>query len=131
MADVKIFIVEDEKETLRFIKNCLQRELLCDIDESMNGIDAIEKMKAQDFDLVILDLKMPGVNGLDVMREIKKIKKLPDILVVTAWDSDQVATTVIKEGALDYMPKPLIPEAFMIKVKTLLDKKGKYIPKKK
>lgn len=129
MKDVKIIIVEDEVETTRFLKRLLQTRLKCEVYEAVDGKDAIDKIQKDDFDLVILDLKMPGINGVDVIKTIKNYKPLPDILIITAWDSPKVADDLIKEGALDYMVKPIEADHVMIKVKNILEKKGKYIIK--
>lgn len=124
MDDVKILIVDDEIETRDAIKNNFKRFAHCRISIADNGKEAVEKIKNVFFDLVILDLKMPGINGLDVIKKVKKEKNFPDILVLTAWDSVQIAEEVIKEGALDYIPKPIELETLRMKVKDVLGKKG-------
>lgn len=129
MDKPKILVVEDEPETLTFIKQCIERVVECEVHLSGSGEDALDKIKNNEFDLVILDIKMPGLSGLDVMRMAKKEKKLPDTLVITGWDSAQVLGEVIKEGALDYMPKPIISAALKEKIKDILEKKGKYFEK--
>jgi len=73
---------------------------------------------------------MPGLSGIDIMRKVKGEGTLPDILVTTAWDSVQIANEVIEEGAIDYISKPVILETIKLKVKNILEKKGKYIEKK-
>ncbi|UCC95689.1 MAG: response regulator [Candidatus Omnitrophota bacterium] len=129
MENIKILIVEDEIDTMETIRNNLKKFLQCEIDISNNGEDAINKIKNNIFDLVILDIKMAGLSGLDVIKNIKQETRLPDILVITAWDSAQVADEVIREGALDYIPKPIMLETLKIKIKNILEKKGRYIEK--
>jgi DNA-binding NtrC family response regulator len=129
MEQPKILIVDDESQVRDIIKEYLKNSIECDISESESGEDAIEKMKANDFDLVILDLKMPGISGLDVIKTISKEKPLPDIIVATAWDSAQIADEVIKEGAIDYISKPVELSTIKLKIKPILAKKGKYFEK--
>jgi len=129
MAGAKILIVEDEVDTIEVVKNSLGRFLDCEIDAATDGETAITKILEDDFDLVILDIKMPGLSGIDVLRKVKLKKALPDILVITAWDSTQVAEEVVKEGALDYIPKPITVDTLKLKMKTILEKKGKYSEK--
>jgi len=129
MDKPKILVVEDEPETAGFIKKCVERVVECETQLSENGEDAFDKIKNNEFDLVILDIKMPGLSGIDVMRMVKKEKQLPDTLVITGWDSEQVLGEAIKEGALDYMPKPVISGTLKMKIKNILEKKGKYIGK--
>ena len=69
---------------------------------------------------------MPEMSGLDVIREVKQHKELPDVLVVTAYDSTDVTKEALDLGALDYMPKPFELKTFQLKVKEILEKKGKY-----
>ena len=129
MEPAKILIVDDEFEVRDIIKEYLQKIIECDILESENGEDAIGKIKTNNFDIVILDLKMPGISGLDVIKTIRSQMSLPDILITTAWDSAQIADEVIKEGAIDYISKPVVLETIRLKVKPILQKKGKYIEK--
>lgn len=120
MARIKILVVDDEKDTLRFIEKNINRIVDCDLDTVINGDDAIEKIETDKFDLVILDLKMPGITGLDVIKRVKESKNFPKILVMTAYDSQQIADEVIEEGAVDYMPKPLQLDILKRKVETIL-----------
>jgi len=127
MNGKKILIVEDEHEVRArlcgLIKKAVNPEI---IDEACNGDEAIAKILGTDYDLVILDIRMPGRNGLDVIREVKRVKKaLPPTLVVTGHDSDQVASEIIAEGISDYIPKPVDMERFIKAVQTILDGKGK------
>ena len=121
-----ILIVDDEPEAREMIKRCLTRFMECQIYEAQTGEEALDKLKKINFDLVILDIKMPGLSGLDVMKEIKKYKNLPDTIVLTAWDSAQIATEAIEEGAMDYIPKPIITDILKLKVKTILEKKARF-----
>jgi len=125
----RILVVDDELEVRKIIEEYLQDIIECNILESENGEDAITKIKTNSFDLVILDLKMPGISGLDVMRRVKEEGVLPDTLVTTAWDSIQIADEVVKEGAVDYISKPVMLETIRLKIKPILEKKDKYIEK--
>jgi DNA-binding response OmpR family regulator len=126
MKGLRLLIVEDEDSTLEYMKRALQRKFpKAIVDEADGGKKAIELIRANDYDLVILDIMMPEVNGKDVMKTIKQEKKLPDILVVTAYDSKSVADEVMAAGAVDYLPKPIPPNALQKKVELILRKRGK------
>ena len=127
--EAKILIVDDEIQVREIIKEYLEAIIECQVFDSGEGQDALDKIKADSFDLIILDLKMPGVSGLDIIKTVRKQKPPPDILVTTAWDSAQVADEVIKEGATDYIVKPVTLETLKLKVKNILEKKGKYLEK--
>jgi len=121
MKDCKILIVEDEPEVLECIQGLLAKSLGCKAEAAHGGREAVEKIKATNYDLVILDINMPAVSGIDVMKEVKKTKELPDILVVTGHDNELTLNAALDEGALDYLTKPLDPRILIEKVQELLD----------
>jgi DNA-binding response OmpR family regulator len=126
MENIKLLVVEDETAVREYMKRDLQRQFPgAIVDEAGGGKEAIMLIRATEYDLVILDIMMPEVNGKDVMQIIKKEKKLPDILVVTAYDSKNVADELLAAGAIDYMAKPIIAKTLHKKVETILRKKGK------
>jgi two-component system response regulator YesN len=93
------------------------------VDKAINGEEAISKMLSDDYRIVILDIRMPGLNGIDVMRKVKKEKKLPPVVVLTAYDNDEIAREVTKEGAMYYMPKPVNVEHLIELIKKELNRK--------
>ncbi len=129
LGKARILIVDDEADVRKMLKNCIHNFIECDIYECQDGDEALEKMVNMDFDLVILDVKMPGLSGMDVMEKVKELKNLPDTIILTAWDSIQIAQEVIRTGATDYIPKPVIADTIKMKIKDILSKKGKYFPK--
>ena len=124
MENPKILIVEDDKETLELLISILGNFFGDLIEGTQGAEEALKLIKTNEYDLVILDIKLGELNGLDIIREVKKEKELPDILIVTAWDSKQVALEAIDAGALDYMPKPIDARIFVEKVKQILEKKN-------
>ncbi|MCP4653619.1 MAG: response regulator [Candidatus Omnitrophica bacterium] len=129
MDKAKILIVEDEQEVLAYFKGSLERKFFADIETAQDGRQAIDAIRNNDFDLVIMDLKMPQCNGLDVMRRVKKTKELPDTIIVTAYDSGFVSKEAKEVGAVDYIPKPLNMEVFLSKAKAILTAKGLFVEK--
>lgn len=124
-----VLIVDDEAEVVEDIKYFLKRIIECRIDTAEDGNKAFSLIEKKDYDLIFLDMKMPKMSGLDLMRKIKTIKPLPDILVVTAYADGGLAEQVKEEGAIEYIPKPIFLQIFKKKVKEVLKKKGKYIEK--
>ena len=127
MDKPKILVVEDEKETLELMMGILNECFESEVEGVMRGGEALRLMEENNYDLVVLDIKLDELSGLDIIRQIKKQKSLPDILIVTAWDSRQVADGAIDAGAIDYMPKPVDADCLVAKVKMILEKKGKCI----
>lgn len=129
MQTPKILLVEDETDTLETIKRYMDRAIECEIAKASDGKEALAKIENETFDLVILDLHMPEMTGIETMKQAKMKKQLPDIIVVTAYDSTEMMRDAIKAGAVDYMPKPLDLEKLLLKIKSVLAKKGKYFEK--
>lgn len=125
----KILIVDDEDQMRRTLKSFFSERFECDIFEAANAKKAIELLKKERIDLVLLDIKMPGISGMEVIKEKKKLAYKPEILVITKFDSWEVAHKVIEEGATDYIPKPFSLRVLNIKIRDLLAKIGKYKPR--
>ena len=99
-----ILIVEDEdgpRAALSMILNPIY-----DIHAASDGTDALEVIRKQNIDLVTLDLKMPGLSGIDVLKEIKKVKPDVEVVIITAEGSLANANLAIQYGASDFISKP-------------------------
>jgi len=79
-------------------------------EEAVNGEDALRKMKEQEYSLVLLDLKMPGMDGLEVLRRLRQGKAAVQVLIITAHGTVDNAVEAMKLGAIDYIQKPFSPE---------------------
>ena len=101
-----ILLVDDDRLLLSFLTTVLKDEGYS-VEEAASGSDGLAKFLATDFDLVITDLKMPDMSGLDLMRKGRKEKAEPRWVIITAYGSIGSAVEAMKEGASDYLPKPL------------------------
>ncbi|MCX7679419.1 MAG: response regulator [Spirochaetes bacterium] len=120
----KILIVDDEDIVIKGTTKILQRENY-DLDSAYSGTEALEKMKVTDYDLVITDLMMPGLNGIEVLKKIKS--DYPDVIVVmfTGYATVESAREALKLGAFDYIPKPFTPDELREVVKNAIEAKEK------
>lgn len=102
---IKILIVDDE---VKFLDSIAQRLELRDFDvtKSTDGEEAIEVAKNEKFDLALLDLKMPGINGKEVLEILKKEHKFLEVIILTGHGSLDSAVECTKLGAFSYLPKP-------------------------
>ena len=119
----KILIAEDEDNIRRLIRVILQPEDY-EFIEAKNGAEALEKVSEGMPDLIILDLMMPKVDGIEVCRQLKKnalTRKIP-IIMLTAKKEMTDKVSGIKVGADDYLTKPFEPRELRVRVKTFLDK---------
>jgi len=121
----RVLIVDDEEE---FVQALSERLTIRDYDvsSSLNGQDAVRKVKDYNFDVVILDVLMPGMNGIDVLREIKRIKPLTEVLMLTGNATVDSAIEGLKLGALDYLMKPCKTDDLVSKINKAHEKKAEH-----
>lgn len=113
MAKLKTLIVDDESELRKSVLSILQNTNLqidFEIEEASNGLEALEKVKAKPFDLILMDVRMPEMNGLEALKEIKEHDPRTFVVIMTAHSNLNDAVIAIKEGAYDYVEKPVSPE---------------------
>jgi DNA-binding NtrC family response regulator len=101
-----ILLVDDEERFVEILAQRLQARGL-NVDVATTGEKAIDLVKAKDFDAVLLDLSMPGMDGLAVLRKMKKINPYLQIIILTGQGSIQATVEVMKAGAMDFMEKPV------------------------
>ena len=119
--DLKALIVDDEPELIKSIGSILNSNLNdynWQITEANNGLMALEAIKNQVFDLVLMDVRMPEMDGLSALKAIKEVDPRIFVVIMTAHSNLQDAVTAIKHGAFDYIEKPIDPE----KLSTLMKK---------
>ena len=101
-----LLLVEDKSELRAMMRKALERAGYS-VDEAPDGPAAIQKVRARRYLLVITDLKMPGASGLDVLRETKQADATIPVLLLTAYGSVEEAVAAMKEGAFDFLQKPV------------------------
>lgn len=112
----KIHIIDDEPIIHEVLTDLLLPEGY-QLEISSNGEEALVKHQAESFDLILLDLLMPGLSGLDVLKEIIKIDPLAVIIIITAYGSIESAIQAMKNGAFDYIQKPFKHEELLLAIK--------------
>jgi DNA-binding NtrC family response regulator len=116
----RILVVDDEdiiRESLSFI---LRKEKY-EVEEAANGKIAFEMLKESSFDLVITDLEMPVMKGIELLDEIRKINLQTNTIVITAYGSMETAIAALRSGASDYILKPVEFDELLLKVKKLFE----------
>ena len=124
-----VLLVDDEKEVRTVLADFLKIRYNCEMREAENGEEAIAFIENNPCDVMILDIRMPKKGGIDVIKETKAIKPDIDILVISAWVSDDVSHEAVKLGAIDYIVKPLDLKVFNMKFSDILDKRGQNFSK--
>ena len=101
----KILVVDDEKSMCDFMEIMLSKEGY-EVETTVSGSEAIQRTSSSKYDLIIADLMMPEMSGLDLLKKIKKGRPNQDMIVMTAFASVDTAIEAMREGALDYITKP-------------------------
>lgn len=115
---VHILVVDDEERIRRLLRMYLEREGYV-IDEAADGVEALQKALETDYDLIILDLMLPGMDGIDVCRKLRERKATP-VLMLTARGEETSRVEGFEAGTDDYVVKPFSPREVVLRVKALL-----------
>src|SRR5947208_3219216 len=117
----RILIVDDEPLNLDLLSQELA-DLGHVTENAASGADALKKMRGFDPELIFLDYQMPGMNGIEVLREIRKQDKNLPVIIITAYGTIERAVEAIKTGADDFITKPFDPEHLAVVVKKALER---------
>jgi len=120
---IRVFVVDDEEQ---FVSRLAERLRLRDYDvtTALSGDQALEIIVKYNFDVVILDVAMPGKDGIETLREIKKVKPLTEVIMLTGHATVESAIEGMKLGAFDYLLKPTNTEDLVMKVNTAYARKA-------
>lgn len=121
--DVKVLVVDDEERIRRLLKMYLEREGYI-IEEAEDGNEALAKALANDYDVILLDLMMPGKDGIEVCRELREKKSTP-VIMLTAKGEEVNRVQGFEVGTDDYIVKPFSPREVVLRVKALLRRSSK------
>ena len=113
MKKLQILVVEDGKSQREMLRDFLSKEGYT-VREAASGEEALAEVRAHYFDVILLDYKMPGMNGMQVLREVKQINQEIDVVIITAYGTIETAVEAMKSGALDYITKPVDFEELLL-----------------
>ena len=122
-SGARVLIVDDDPASRRLLEVRL-RPLECDVATAGNGEQALTAIRKDVPDLMLLDLEMPKMGGLEVLRALRKDKINVPVVVITAHGSIETAVEAMKEGAYDFITKPLDANHFDIVVRKVLEREG-------
>ncbi|MCL4537179.1 MAG: sigma-54 dependent transcriptional regulator [Nitrospirae bacterium] len=118
----KILVAEDEEITLKHLVNTLKREGY-DVLGTRNGREALDAMSEEHFDVLITDIKMPEMNGIELLERAKETDHEIEVLVITGFGSIGSAVEAMKKGAYEYITKPFDLDELILKVKNIHERK--------
>ena len=101
-----ILIVDDEPEVCDFLKEFLEMKGYAVL-TALSGADALRYVQEQPLDLLLLDIKMRGMDGIETLRRIRALNRTLSVIMLTGVNDEEIATQTMREGAQDYLVKPL------------------------
>ena len=118
---MKILIIDDEKAICNTLKEILEYEKY-EVDIANDGMEGIRKIQSSNFDLVLCDIKMPKMDGLEVLTKIQEIKPEIPVVMISGHGTIETAVDAIRKGAFDYISKPPDLNRLLVTVRNALDK---------
>jgi DNA-binding NtrC family response regulator len=121
MTSKPVLIVDDEKN-IRLTLSLALESMGLEIDSAMNGEEALDKVNQKEFGLILLDLKMPGMDGMEVLKRVSEIRPDIRIIIITAHGTIESAIDAMKLGAVDFIQKPFSPDEIRELVSKVIDR---------
>ena len=119
---IKILVVDDEQDIREGCVRVLRRVKDCEVVAAPNGQEGLDLIQDDSFAIVLLDLKMPGLDGMDVLREIQAMEEDILVIIITGFATVETAIEAMKQGAYDFIPKPFDPTQLRMVVERAMDK---------
>ena len=118
---MNLLLVDDEEGFVNVIANRMSKRGI-DTTKALNGIDAIQALRKQDFDVAVLDLKMEDMDGIEVLKIFKKMVPEMPVIMLTGHGSARAAREGIEQGAFDYLSKPCELQELVEKIREAVSK---------
>jgi two-component system response regulator PilR (NtrC family) len=122
-AKYRLLVVDDEESMREFLTIMLQREGYL-VDTAADGAQAVARLKEQGYDLVVSDIKMPRLNGFELLAQVRERSPDTAVIMVTAFSTTEEAVEAMKQGAYDYITKPFKNEEIRLIVRNALERKS-------
>ena len=120
---IRVLLVDDEEEFVEALGERLEVRGF-DVATALSGAEALERIQEREIDLVILDVQMPGLDGVEALRQIKQRKPLVEVIMLTGHGTVQTAIDGMKLGAFDFLLKPTETEELVEKIRRAFSRKA-------
>jgi K+-sensing histidine kinase KdpD len=122
MTAERILVIDDEPNVIRFCQRALEKQGF-EVEGALRGEEGLQLLKGGGFDLTLLDVKLPGRDGLDVLSTIQEVDPEMAVIIITGHGTMKVAVRALRSGAQDFLLKPFTPEEFVASVQKVLEKR--------
>ena len=112
----KILIVDDEPDMLKLLSMIIKEKTPYEVTTTNNPLEALELAKKGGFDLVITDLKMPGLDGMELLDAIKRVDEDIPLIIITAYGTVEAAAEAMQKGGFDFITKPFRKEHILFTI---------------
>ena len=112
----KILIIDDEPDMLKLLSMIIREKSAYEVTTTNNPVEAIELAKKGGFDLVISDLKMPGLDGIEVIEAVKRLDEDTPVVIITAYGTVESASEAMLKGGFDFITKPFRKEQILFTI---------------
>ena len=119
-----VLLMEDEMNVAKGLE-MVMREEGYEVDLADTGQDALDKLRAREFDLLVADLRLPDMDGMDVVQHVREKRPRTNVVIITGYPSVSSAVQAVKMGVSDYLRKPFTEDEFKTAVKSALEQKEK------
>ena len=120
---MRILVVEDDRKVASFLEKGLREEGYA-VDVAHDGVDGSMKAHVYDYDVLVLDVMLPGKTGLEIVHDLRKEQKRVPVLLLTARDAKEDIVRGLNAGADDYLTKPIVIEEFRARMRALVRRGG-------
>lgn len=117
----QVLIIDDEKSIRNTLREILEYEKF-KVDEAEDGMSGLEKVKKNKYDLILCDIKMPKMDGIEVLENVQQISPETPVLMVSGHGTIETAVEALKKGAYDFIPKPLDLNRLLVSVRNAIDR---------
>jgi len=122
MQTLSILVVEDGHSQREILRDFLKDEGH-DVSEAENGEKALKQLREDYFDLLLIDYKMPGMDGMELLKGVKRINPEVDVIMMTAYGTVETAVQAMKAGAVDYVTKPIELDELLILIDRISERR--------
>lgn len=116
----KILIVDDEPDMLRLLSMIIKEKTPYEVTTTNNPLEALEMARKGGFDLLVADLKMPGLNGIELLESVRRFDEDIPTIIITAYGTVEAAVETMQKGAFDFMTKPFRKEQILFTIERAL-----------